>query len=131
MLLNDTDFSFGIYLKPWNSVGNHSVLVDLLAEVGIYYEEVPNEDIFLLVDNINKEKKELRLFDTMNSEFGEFTMFYNMDGHLELTNSKSDSMIITYSDIAIVVFDNSDLSVIDQSKFVLDNKYLEFMESVE
>ena len=48
MLLNDKSFSYGVYLKPWNEIGAHPVLVELLAGMGIDYAQVPNEDIFIL-----------------------------------------------------------------------------------
>lgn len=131
MLLNDQDFSYGIYLKPWNQVGYHSVLVELLAGMGINYTEIPNEDLFIVVDTMTGERKELHLFETLETRFGDFSMFYNDAEHLELTNSEAESMIITYSDIAIVVFDNSDLSFVDQAKFTLKDAHLEFIENME
>lgn len=131
MLLNDKNISYGIYIKPWNTIGNYPVLVELLSNIGIDYSQIPNEDIFLLIDNVKNERKEMRLFETMESRFAEFSMFYNDDGQLELTNSEADSMIITRSDIAVVVFDNSDLSFIDQANFVLKDMPMEFGENTE
>ena len=131
MLLSDKNFSFGIYLKPWNTIASYPVLVELLAGMGIQLEEVPNEDIFIVVDNQTGERKELRLFETLETRFGDFSMFYNDDGHLELTNSEAESMIITHSDIAIIIFDNSDLSFVDQAKFTLQDAELEFEEDEE
>lgn len=126
MLLSDKNFSFGIYIKPWNTIASYPVLVELLAGMGITLAEMPNEDIFIVVDNQTNERKELRLFETLKTRFGEFSLFYNDDGHLELTNSEAESMIITYSDIAIVVFDNSDLSFVNQEKFSVQKAELEF-----
>lgn len=131
MLLNDKNISFGIYIKPWNMIGNYPVLMELLSNIGIDYSQIPNEDYFLLVDRVGNERKEMRLFETMESRFAEFTMFYNDDGQLEFTNSEADSMIITRSDIAIVVFDNSDLSFIDQANFVLKDMPMEFGENTQ
>ena len=131
MLLNDKDFSYGVYLKPWNHIASHPVLIELLAGMGINFTEVSNEDMFIVVDNMTGERKELRLFETLDTRFGEFSMFYNDDGHLELANSEAESMIITYSDLAIVVFDNSDLSFVDQMKVTLQDAQLEFLEDVE
>lgn len=131
MLLSDKDFSFGIYFKPWNQIASYPVLVELLANMGIDYQMIPNEDYFLLVDNVTGERKEMRLFEPMESKFGEFSMFYNDDGQLEFTNSKAESMIITRSDIAIVVFDNRNLSFVDQANFVLKDMPQEFKENIE
>jgi len=131
MLLSDKDFSFGIYFKPWNQIASYPVLVELLANMRIDYQAIPNEDYFLLVDNATGEREEMHLFETLESKFGEFYMFYNDDGHLEFTNSKAESMIITRSDIAIVVFDNRNLSFVDQANFVLKDMPQEFKENVE
>ncbi len=131
MLLKDKNFSYGVYLKPWNSIDSHPVLVELLAGMGIDYSQIPNEDLFILVDNLSEERKELRLFETLETRFGDFSMFYNEDGHLELMNSEAESMIITYSDIAVVVFDNSDLSFVDQAKYTLSDATLEFLEDAD
>ena len=131
MLLNDKDFSFGIYFKPWNTIGSYPVLVELLNNIGINYSEIPNEDYFLLVDNVSGERKIMRLFETMETKFADFSMFYNDDGQLEFTNSKADSMIITRSDIAVVVFDNTDLSFVDQANFVLKDMPLNFTENMQ
>lgn len=131
MLLSDKGFSYGIYVKPWSSLGSHPVLVQLLTGMGIDYTQIPSEDYFLLVDNVSGERKEMRLFETMETKFADFSMFYNDDGHLELTNSEAESMIITHSDIVIVVFDNTDLSYVDQKKFTLQDVELEFFENKE
>ena len=126
MLLNDSSFSFGIYFKPWSQIAQYPVLVELLGNMGINYSEIPNEDLFLLMDKVNGETREMRLFENMESEFGTFSMFYNEDGQLEFTNSEAESMIITQSDLAIVVFDNTDLSFVDQASFVLNDMPMEF-----
>lgn len=131
MLLSDKNFSYGFYFKPWSNLGAHPVLVQLLSGMGIDYTQIPNEDHFLLVDNGTGERKVMRLFETMETKFADFSMFYNDDGHLELTNSEAESMIITHSDIAVVVFDNSDLSFVDQAKFTLQDAVLEFEEDKE
>ena len=131
MLLNDKSFSYGIYFKAFNRIASYPVLVELLENMGIHYSEIPNEDLFLLIDQVGEERKELRLFETMESKFAEFSMFYNDAGHLELTNSSAESMTITYADIAVIVFDNSDLSFVDQAKFVLEDVSVEFMENKE
>lgn len=131
MLLSDKNFSYGVYFKPWSNLGAHPVLVQLLSGIGIDYTQSPNEDHFLLVDNGTGERKVMRLFETMETKFADFSMFYNDDGHLELTNSEAESMIITHSDIAVVVFDNSDLSFVDQAKFTLQDAVLEFEEDKE
>lgn len=129
MLLSDKDFSFGIYFKPWNIIGSYPVLVELLNNMGINYSEIPNEDYFLLVDNFSGERKVMKLFETMETKFADFSMFYNDDGQLEFTNSEAESMIITNSDIAIVVFDNTDLSFVDQANFILKDMPMEFEEN--
>lgn len=131
MLLNDKDFSYGIYLKPWNTVGSYPVLVELLNGMGMDYSKVPNEDIFIMVDNRSGERSYLHLFENLQTDFADFSMFYNDDGHLELTNSASDSLIITYSDMAVVVFDNTDLSFVTQKSFVLGDTVLEFAAEKE
>lgn len=129
MLLNDKNFSFGIYFKPWSQIATYPVLIELLNNMGITYSEIPNEDYFLVVDRINDKQEEMRLFETLETEFGEFSMFYNDEGHLEFTNSKAENMIITQSDIAIVVFNNSDLAFVDQANFVLKDMPVEFYEN--
>ncbi len=126
MLLKDEDFSFGVYFEPWNEIASYPVLVELLDNMGIVYSEIPNEDYFLFVDNRTGERKQLHLFEELNTEFADFSMFYNDAGHLELTNSASDSLIITYSDIAVVVFDNSDMSFVTQKSFTLQDAVLDF-----
>lgn len=131
MLLNDKNFSYGVYFKPWSTIASYPVLVELLKGMGIDYSQIPNEDYFLLIDNMANERKEMRLFETLETGFGDFSMFYNDNGHLEFTNSAAESMIITYSDIAVVVFDNTDLSFVDQAKFTLQDAVLEFEESKE
>ena len=131
MLLSDKDFSFGLYFKPWNQIASYPVVVELLANMGIDYSVIPNEDYFVLVDNITGERQEIRLFETLESNFGEFSMFYNDDGQLEFTNSEAESMIITRADIAIVVFDNRNLSFVDQANFVLKDLPLDFKENVD
>ncbi len=131
MLLNDKNLSYGIYFKPWNLITNYPILIELLNNIGIDYSQIPNEDHFLLVDNVSQERKVMKLFETMESRFAEFSMFYNDDGQLELTNSETESMIITQSDIAVIVFDNSDLSFIDQANFVLKDMPMEFKENIE
>lgn len=131
MLLNDKSFSYGIYFKPWNQIGAYPVLIELLNGMGIDYSQIVNEDYFLFVDNQSGERKELRLFEKMDCRFAEFSMFYNDEGHLELTNSKAESMIITHSDIAVIVFDNRDLSFVDQAKFTLKDMPMEFTENLE
>ena len=131
MLLNDTSFSYGIYFKPFNPITSYPVLVELLQNMGIDFSQIPNEDYFLFVDNQNGTRHEMRLFETLEYRFGEFSMFYNDDAHLELTNSKAESMIITNSDIAIVIFDNRDLSFVDQAKFTLKGLDMEFVEDIE
>ena len=129
MLLHDKNLSYGVYFKPWNAIGSYPVLVQLLEGMGIDYSQIPNEDYFLLIDNEREQLEEMRLFETLESRFGEFSMFYNEDGELEFTNSEAESMLITQSDIAIVVFDNSDLSFVDQANFVLKDAELEFQEN--
>ena len=129
MLLNDKDFSYGIYFKPWNSIGAYSVLVELLNNIGINYAEIPNDYYFMLVDNMTGERKIMHLFEEMETRFAEFSLFYNDEGHLELTNSEAESMIITESDIAIVIFDNNDLSFVDQADFILKDMPMEFEEN--
>lgn len=126
MLLNDKNLSYGIYIKPWNQVGNYPVLNQLLTNIGIDITQIPTEDIFIVVDNMTGERQEMRLFETLDSRFGQFSMFYNEDGHLELTNSEAESMIITNSDIAVVVFDNNNLSFVDQEHFMLKDLNIEF-----
>jgi len=105
-------------------------LVELLNNLGINYSEIPNEYYFLLVDNVSEERRVMRLFENMETRFADFSMFYNDDGHLEFTNSEAESMIITESDIAIVIFDNRDLSFVDQANFVLKDMPMEFEENV-
>lgn len=129
MLLSDKNFSYGIYFKPWNQISSYPVLVELLNNMGIDYSEIPNEDYFLVVDNVNNERSEMRLFESLETKFGEFSMFYNDDGNLEFTNSEAESMIITHSDVAIVVFNNTDLSFIDQANFVLKDVPVKFVEN--
>mgnify|MGYP003289343243 CR=1 FL=1 len=131
MLLNDQGFSYGIYFKPWNQMASYPVLIELLQGMGIDFYQIPNEDYFLFVDNQNGTRQEMRLFETLENPYGEFSMFYNEEGHLELTNSKADSMVITHSDIAIVIFDNRDLSFVDQAKFTLKDMPMEFVEKKE
>lgn len=126
MLLNDRDLSYGIYLKPRSRILEYPILVKLLGNMGIDYSQIPNEDYFLIKDRIYEKEAVLRLFETVDTTFGEFSLFYNEDGHLELTCSKADSMIITFSDIAIVVFDNYDLGVETQKSFNLSEIDQEF-----
>ena len=129
MLLNDQNISYGIYIKPWNQIASYPVLVKLLGNMGIDYSQIPNEDYFLIKDTIYEKESILHLFETMETSFGEFSLFYNEDGHLELSCSKADSMIITHSDIAIVVFDNNDLGVETQKSYILSDIELEFFDS--
>ena len=112
MLLSDKDFSYGIYLKPGTSIEAHPILVELLMGMGIDYTQTPREDIFIVADRMNGDYKMMSLFETMDTRFATFSMFYNEDGHLELTNSAYESMIITNSDIAVVVFNNADQSFV-------------------
>lgn len=128
MLLNDSEISYGIYFKPWNRIGEYPVLLNLLENMGLDYSQIPNEDYFFIKDKGNKQEYILKLFGTIDTSFGEFSLFYNEDGHLELSSSKADSMIITFSDIAIVLFNNYNLSVEDQKKFSFSEVDLEFLE---
>lgn len=131
MLLSDSDFSYGIYLKPGSSIEEHPVLIELLAGMGIDYSQIPKEDIFIVADRMNNDYKIMKLFETMNTRFAMFSMYYNENGHLELTNSAYKSMIITNSDVAVVVFNNADQSFVDQKKFTLADAILEFNQNTD
>ena len=131
MMLNDEDVSYGIYFKPWNAVSAYPQLLALLNNMGIDYTKIPNEDYFLVKDRVNNIENVVRLFEVKETAFGEFSLFYNEDGHLELSCIKADSMILTYSDIGIVVFNNYNLSVEDQKKFTLSEIDIEFMNLKE
>lgn len=131
MLLNDEDMSYGIYFKPWNAVSAYPQLFALLNNMGIDYTKIPNEDYFLVKDRVNNIENVVRLFEAKETAFGEFSLFYNEDGHLELSCTKADSMILTSSDIGIVVFNNYNLSVEDQKKFTLSEIDIEFMNLKE
>ena len=125
-----SSISYGIYFKPWSQFASYPVLVELLNNLGIVYSELPSEDLFVMVNTGTGERREMRLFETLESEFADFSLFYNEDGHLEFTNSEAESMILTNSDIGIVVFDNTDLSFVDQANFVLKDMPLEFKENL-
>ena len=128
MLLNDSSFSYGIYLKPWGQTSSYPVLLELLKNLGFDEGNFPGEDCFVFVNKEEDQRQELKLFETLENEFGEFSLFYNDDGHLEFTNSEASSMILTYSDIAIVVFDSRDFSFVDQADFVLKDMPMEFLK---
>ena len=131
MLLNDQDISYGIYFKPWNTITQYPVLLSLLENMGIDVSQIPNEDYFYVKDALENREYVLKLFETLDTDFGEFSLFYNEDGHLELTSSKADSMIITLSDVAIVVFNPYNLSTIAQKRFAFSEADLEFIEIKE
>ena len=131
MLLNDANVSYGIYFKPWNTITQYPVLLNLLENMGIDFSQIPNEDYFYVKDALGNKEHVLKLFETIDTDFGEFSLFYNEDGHLELTSSKTDSMIITLSDIAVVVFHPYNLSTVTQKRFTFSEADLEFVEIKE
>ena len=128
MLLNDEDISYGIYFKPWNTITEYPILLSLLENMGIDFSQIPNEDYFVIKDTVNNRGYVLKLFENINTPFGDFSLFYNEDGHLELSSSKVESMIITYADMAIVVFNNYNLSTETQKCFTFSESNLEFIE---
>lgn len=127
MMLADDDISWGIYLKPGNVLYEYPVVISLLEQLGIDYQNLPQEDYFIVKDKGLGKEHVLKLFETITTGFGDFHLYYNDDGHLELTSSVGDSMIITYSDIAIMVFDHERGSIVDQKSFPIKNQEKELM----
>lgn len=121
MLLRDKSFSYGVYLKwgfDWNA---YPVIKELLLNMGVNPDMVvENGDCFLFVDTMNQTQDSITMLETMDSSFGEFSLVYNEDGELELSCKEGQPMIITHNDIAVVVFDNSTLSLVDQAIFEID-----------
>ncbi|MBR5578810.1 MAG: hypothetical protein IKW28_07440, partial [Lachnospiraceae bacterium] len=100
-----TDISFGIYLKPVNKVAEYPVLLELLDNLGLPYESFPETDTFLLFNEENKLQESVALFEEKETSFGTFHLYYNEDGHLELSYSEGESMILTFEDMGLMIFD--------------------------
>lgn len=127
MLLSDKEISYGIYINPNTDWSPYPVLLQLLENMGINVEQLPKEQCFLLKDYTEEKEEIIPLFEEVETNFGTFTMFYNEDGHLQLSCSKTEPMIITSSDIAVIVFDSYRLGSVTQKKFDLSSNDLEFM----
>lgn len=114
MLLSDKNFSYGIYLKSWKELTENPVLVELLAGMEFDGTQIPNEKCFVFVDRATGEHKAMGIKETMETEYANFSLFYNKEGQIELSNSKSDSMIVSEEDMAVVVFNNNNKSFVDK-----------------
>ena len=76
---------------------------------------------FAFVDNVNGTGSKITILENMDTYFGNFSLMYNEDGHLELISKEDNRMVITWSDIGVVVFDNETLSMVDQAAFTFEN----------
>lgn len=123
MLLKDKNLSYGVYLKWGLDLNQYPVIRELLLNMGVNPQQIAEEGkLFVFADNVNGYQSKITTLESMETYFGEFSLIYNEEGHLELISAGDKSMIITESDIAVVVFDNESLSMIDQAKFEFANQ---------
>ena len=104
-------------------LNQYPIIEELLFNIGVNPQQVAEEGkLFVFADNVNGYHSKITTLESMETYFGEFSLIYNDEGHLELISAGDKSIIITESDIAVVVFDNKSLSMIDQAKFEFANQ---------
>lgn len=122
MLLRDKNLSYGVYLKWGLNLNQYPVINELLLNIGINPAQYPEEGMcFAFVDNVNGTGSKITILENMDTYFGNFSLMYNEDGHLELISKEDNRMVITWSDIGVVVFDNETLSMVDQVAFTFED----------
>ena len=131
MLLRDEDISFGIYVKPHNSISRHPVLPELLNNMGMAYETFPQSETFWVINRAKNLKESVSLFEEKETSFGTFRLYYNEDGHLELAGNRGESMILTHEDLGIMIFDAIQKEVIDTKTFNLSKQEQRLTETRE
>lgn len=125
MLLKDENLSYGIYLNKEFDEDSYVVINGLLLNLGINPVQVKEQGkCFVFVDNINNTQSMMSDLESIDTDFGEISLIYNEEGELELISKDDNQIIVSSSDIAIVVFDNKTLSMVDQATFKTDS--LEF-----
>lgn len=122
MLLRDKNLSYGVYLKWGLNLNQYPVINELLLNTGINANQYAEEGMcFAFVDNVNGIQSKITILENMDTYFGNFSLMYNEDGHLELISKDDNRMIITWSDIGVIVFDNETMSMVDQAAFEFKN----------
>lgn len=123
MLLKDKNLSYGIYLKWGLDLSQYPEITELLTNIGVDAVSCIQEGMCLMfVDNINGVQSKISTSESMNTFFGEFSLLYNEEGHLNLTNNGENELQVTWSDIAVVVYDNETFDLVDQAKFEFADK---------
>lgn len=123
MLLKDKNLSYGIYLEKDLDMNTEQIINELLLNIGIDMVQVLEQDkCFVFVDNVNQNQGMITISESMETYFGEISLIYNQEEELELIGLGDNRMVIDFDDdVAIVVFDNRTLSLVDQAKFRGDN----------
>lgn len=123
MLLNDKNLSYGVYLKWEMDLEEYPVINELLLNMEIDRKQVKEEGkLFVFLDRVNEEFSMITDFEEMDTYFGKFELFYNDDGEMEVIHEDKNRMRITRNDIAVFVFDNDSLELIDKAKFKFENQ---------
>ena len=128
MLLNDKNLSYGVYLKWELDLEEYPLIKELLLAMDIDREQVKEEGkLFVFLDRVNEEYSMITDFEEMDTYFGNFELLYNDDGEMEVIHEDKNRMRITQNDIAVFVFDNNSLELVDRAKFKFENQ----TESIE
>lgn len=123
MLLNDKNLSYGVYLKWEMDLEEYPVINELLLNMEVDRQKVKEEGkLFVLVDRVNEEFSMITDFEDMDTYFGKFELLYDDEGELIVIHEEKTKMNITEDDIAVFVFDNDSLSMVDKAKFKLENQ---------
>ena len=131
MLLKNCDVTYALYVKPNSPIWNEPVLTKLLMNLGVNIAGFTEADRVLVLENETKEEIWLNLFDRTETKVGEMSLFYNDDGHLVIESPDLSQMEITFSDIALIIFDEETSEIIDKKKISFGEIDTEWMMKSE